>query len=102
MKYTCPKVNIEAVQEIALRIDKRFMAEQRHNGLYIRHNLNQIRTDELLSLSLMLYGVHNAFTVACFAGEMYLYAGVYEIQPEFIVDGEEVEFELFDKNSKTE
>ncbi len=96
-KHTCPKVNIEAVREAVFNVDINYVAEQQNNGLSIKTNGYIVYTDEIIALSIKLYGVHNAFYVQTTEDRIKLHAGVYRLLPEFLVPGEEVEFELEDR-----
>lgn len=96
-KHTYPKVNIEAVRKAVFNVDIDYVAEQQDNGLNIKTNGYLIYTDEIIALSIKLYGVHNAFCVQATEGRINLHAGVYRLLPEFLVPGEEVEFEPEDR-----
>ena len=96
-KHTCPKVNIEAVRVAVFNVDINYVAEQINNGLNIKTNSYIVYTDEIIALSIKLYGVHNAFHVGTDKGRIELHAGVYRLLPEYIIPGEEVEFELEDR-----
>lgn len=96
-KHTCPKVNIEAVREAVFNVNIDYVAEQQNNGLNIKTNDYIVYADEIIALSIKLYGVHNAFYVQATEDKIMLNAGVYRLLPEFLVPGEEVEFELEDR-----
>lgn len=96
-KHTCPKVNLKAVREAVFNVNIDYVAEQQNNGLNIKTNGYIVYTDEIIALSIKLYGIHNAFHVQTTEGRITLHAGVYRLLPEFLVPGEEVEFELEDR-----
>lgn len=94
-KHTCPKVNIEAVRGLMHRVNPDYTVEQEDNTLNIAINRSQVDTDTVIGLSLLLYGTHNSFRVGTdFHDGINLCAGVYRLLPEFLIPGEEIEFEL--------
>ena len=70
---------------------------QRSNGLYILLNKFNISTDSLISISLALYGIHNALEVSSFCifdkiGDEYtlcLEGTIYNLLPKFY-EGQEL------------
>lgn len=95
-KHTCPKVNIEAVRGLIHRVNPDYTVEQEDNTLVIAINNPQVDTDTVIGLSILLYGTHNSFRISRYYSKenLELNAGVYRLLPEFLIPGEEIEFEL--------
>jgi len=94
------KINLQAVMD-ALRAvftpSVKVAVMQRANGVFILINYFRIDTDSLISISLALFGLHNALDVTSFCSydglrekyHLYLEGTVYKILPEFY-DGQEL------------
>jgi len=100
--YRAPKVDIEAVQNSLNAVSKYLTAEQDGCVLYIRQDKYRlgISTDEIIALSLRLFAVHNEFEIQVHYTGLVLVAGVYRILPEYLIKGEEVEYEIEDMVEK--
>lgn len=96
MKKLCkvPKVNIPAVEDEIRKIDPRLHAEQSHNCLYIYLDSGAIGVSAIMNLGWRLFSRVEAFEVQCFGYGVRLLEGVYSINEEFKVPGEDVEFYL--------
>lgn len=92
-----PKPNIEALQDAVFKIDKdAIVIFGGANGIDIRINAYALTVDEILSFSFRLYGIHNRLGVSAEGGVLVLHGATYRLLPEFLVEGEEVEFQIND------
>lgn len=91
-----PKPNMEAIQDALFRIDTDLIAGfTGTNGIDIRAKY-RLTVDTVLSISFRLYGVHNRLAIETEAGRLLLHGATYYLLPEFLIEGEEVEFTLDD------
>lgn len=96
-KCKAPKVNIAAIQEAVFRINDHSKAFfNGANGIDIKCDTYAIDIDELLSYSFRLYGIHNRLSINVEEGRIALHGASYYLLPEFLIEGEEVEFEIQD------
>lgn len=91
-----PKPNMEAIQDALFRIDDNFIADfTGSNGINIRTKA-YLTVDTILSVSFRLYGIHNHLYIETEDGHLRLHGSTYRLLPEFLIEGEEVEFTLDD------
>lgn len=92
-----PKPNIEALQDAVFKIDPdAIVIFGGANGIDIRIKAYALTVDEILSFSFRLYGIHNRLEVIAEDGVIVLHGATYRLLPEFLVEGEEVEFQIND------
>lgn len=92
-----PKPNMEAIQDALFKINTGLVASfTGANGINIRVKTYQISIDELLSINFRLYGVHNRISVGTNDRDLQLHGATYYLLPEFLIEGEEVTFEVRD------
>lgn len=92
-----PKPNMEALQDAVFKINKAaIVIFTGTNGIDIRTKGYSLRVDAILSFSFRLYGTHNSLEVAAEDGGIVLHGATYYLLPEFLIEGEEVEFTLDD------
>lgn len=92
-----PKPNIEALQDAVFKINKdAIVIYGGTNGIDIRIDVYDLTVDEILSFSFRLYGIHNRLEVKADDGVLVLHGATYRLLPEFLIEGEEVEFEISD------
>lgn len=94
------KINLQAVMDCvqpAFKPNTKIVVMQRSNGLYILLDRFNISTNSLISISLALYGIHDAFEVSSFCifekiGEEYklsLEGSIYHLLQKFY-DGQKL------------
>ena len=92
-----PKPNVEALQDAVFKIDPdAIVIFNGANGLDIRIKAYAPSVDDILSFSFRLYGVHNRLEVTAEGGVIVLHGATYRLLPEFLIEGEEVEFQISD------
>ena len=92
-----PKPNIEALQDAVFKIDQdTIVIFNEDNGIDIHIKVYALTVDEILSFSFRLYGVHNRLEVTAERGAIVLHGATYRLLPEFLIEGEEVEFQIED------
>ena len=92
-----PKPNMEAIQDALFRIDDDLIADfTGTNGINIRTKSYCLTVDTILSINFRLYGVHNRLEVQTEDRYLLLHGATYRLLPEFLVEGEEVEFQIED------
>ena len=92
-----PKPNIEALQDAVFKIDPdAIVIFGGANGIDIRIKAYALTVDEILSFSFRLYGIHNRLEVIAEGGVIVLHGATYRLLPEFLIEGEEVEFQIND------
>lgn len=92
-----PKPNIEALQDAVFIINKdAIVIYGGTNGIDIRIDVYALTVDEILSFSFRLYGIHNRLEVKADDSVLVLHGATYRLLPEFLIEGEEVEFEISD------
>ena len=92
-----PKPNMEALQDAVFKIDKdTIVIFTGTNGIDIRIKSFALTVDEIISYSFRLYGIHNRLEVAAEDGRIVLHGATYYLLPEFLIEGEEIEFTLDD------
>ena len=107
MKHTVHKVNERSILEAVYMAGRRFNnaeVEQRHNCVYVHTHRTSLSTDEVISVSIRLYGNHNSLEIqkSFDADEgLVLLGGAYDVLPEFVVPGEMIEFELPDREKES-
>lgn len=89
-----PKPNMKAIQDALFRIDVHLIADfPGSNGINIRTK-TYLSVDAILSISFRLYGVHNRMEVTAEDSWLVLHGATYRLLPEFLIEGEEVEFQI--------
>lgn len=92
-----PKPNMEAIQDALFRIDDNLIADfYGANGINIRTKSYCLTVDTILSINFRLYGVHNSLQVQTEDRYLLLHGATYRLLPEFLIEGEEVEFQIND------
>lgn len=92
-----PMPNIEAIQDAVFKISQSFTVHfTGTNGIYINTDRYEMTVDDILSINFRLYGVHNRLKVHSNTGCLHLYGATYWLLPEFLIEGEEVEFPIND------
>lgn len=92
-----PKPNLDAIQDALFRINADFIADfTGTNGLDIRTKTYRLTIDDILSVCFRLYGVHNRLAIETDGGHLLLHGATYYLLPEFLIEGEEVTFEIRD------
>lgn len=92
-----PKPNMEAIQDALFRIDDHLIADfTGSNGLNIRTKSYCLTVNTILSISFRLYGVHNSLEVQTEDRYLLLHGATYRLLPEFLIEGEEIEFQIKD------
>lgn len=92
-----PKPNMEAIQDALFRIDDKLIADfTGTNGLNIRTESYCLTVDTILSINFRLYGVHNRMEVQTEDRYLRLHGATYRLLPEFLIEGEEIEFQIKD------
>lgn len=92
-----PKPNMEAIQDALFRINADFIANfTGTNGLDILTKTYRLTVDDILSVNFRLYGVHNRLAIETEDGHLLLHGATYYLLPEFLIEGEEVTFEIRD------
>ena len=95
--YKAPKPNMEALQDAVFKInDDAIVIFTGSNGIDIRIKTYALTVDEILSISFRLYGIHNQLEVTTEGGAIVLHGATYRLLPEFLIEGEEVEFQIDD------
>lgn len=91
-----PKPNVEALQDAVFKINKdAIVIFAGANGIDIRARYS-LSVDEILSFNFRLYGKHNYLEVSAERGGLVLHGATYRLLPEFLIEGEEVEFQIND------
>ena len=92
-----PKPNIEALQDAVFKINPdAIVIYGGANGIDIQSRDYSLTVDEILSFSFRLYGTHNKLEVTAEGGLLVLHGATYRLLPEFLIEGEEVEFQISD------
>lgn len=92
-----PKPNMEAIQDALFRINADLIADfTGANGINIRTKSYCLTVDTILSINFRLYGVHNHLQVQTEDRYLLLHGATYRLLPEFLIEGEEVEFQIND------
>lgn len=92
-----PMVNMEALTDAVFRFNKRWRVEWTHsNGILIFTNEYRVELEDIIGLSFRLYGTHNRLRPQVENQRIALDGATYYLQPEFLVEGEEVAFEILD------
>lgn len=92
--YKAPKVNIPAIEDEIRKINPGLHAEQMDNCLYVYLDSSIIDVATIMNLGWRLFSRVEAFRVEAFSYGVRLCGGVYSINEEFKVPGEDVEFYL--------
>lgn len=98
IKAKAPKVNMDALTDAVLRFNKDYRVEYWNtNSIRIHTYHCEISVDDIIGLSFRLYGTHNKLTPEVHGlCNLCLSGATYRLQPEFLVEGEQVEFEVND------
>ncbi len=92
-----PKPNMEAIQDALFRINADFIANfTGTNGLDILTKTYRLTVDDILSVNFRLYGVHNRLAIETENRHLLLHGATYYLLPEFLIEGEEIEFQIND------
>ena len=92
-----PKPNMEALQDAVFKIDdEAIVIFPGFNGIDVRFKTYALTVDVILSFSFRLYGIHNQLEVRTEGGALVLHGATYRLLPEFLIEGEEVEFQIND------
>lgn len=92
-----PKPNIEALQDAVFKINNdAIVIFTGSNGIDIQIKAYALTVDEILCFSFRLYGIHNRLEVTAERGTLVLHGATYRLLPEFLIEGEEVEFQIND------
>lgn len=94
---TAPKVNMAALIDAVCRFNKNYRVTWTGtNGILIITDEYRIDVEDIIGLSFRLYGTHNRLKTQVEDGKIALDGASYYLQPEFLVEGEQVEFEVTD------
>lgn len=95
--HKAPKPNMEALQDAVFKINNAaIVIFTGTNGINIRIKAYALTVDEILSFSFRLYGIHNRLEITTEDGALVLHGATYRLLPEFLIEGEEVEFQIND------
>ena len=95
--HKAPKPNMEALQDAVFKInDGAIVIFGGANGIDIRIKAYALTVNEILYFSFRLYGIHNQLEVTAEGGTLVLHGATYRLLPEFLIKGEEVEFQIND------
>lgn len=95
--HKAPKPNMEALQDAVFKIkNAAIVIFTGTNGIDIRIKAYALTVDEILSFSFRLYGIHNQLEITTEDGALVLHGATYRLLPEFLIEGEEVEFQIND------
>lgn len=93
-----PKVNEAALRNAVLRFNNRYeTGEVKGNFFEIFTGKYEIDVDDVIGLSFRLYGNHNQLKIVGPNACLVLQGATYRLLPEFLIEGEEIEFELPDR-----
>ena len=96
--YKAPKVNEAALRDAVVKFNRKYEpGEVKSNFFEIFTGEYEIDVDDVIGLSFRLYGTHNQLRIVGPNACLVLQGSTYRLLPEFLIEGEEIEFELPDR-----
>lgn len=92
-----PKVNESALRDAVVKFNRKYEpGEVKSNFFEIFTGEYEIDVEDVIGLSFRLYGTHNKLKIVGPNACLVLQGATYRLLPEFLIEGEEIEFELPD------